>query len=84
MFLSLAWYWWIVILAVFIISIPFKVKVMRWWGRREQEKKKEQRGKWYDWFWEILFEKYAKGNKCGIWISYIHVYEKQRYMGVCS
>ena len=37
-----------------------------------------------DWFWEILFEKYAKGNKCGIWISYIHVYEKQRYMGVCS
>lgn len=48
MFLGLAWYWWIVILAVFIISVPFKVKVMRWWGRREQVKKKEQRGKWGD------------------------------------
>ena len=48
MFLGLAWYWWIVIWAVFIISIPFKVKFMRWRGRREQEKKKEQRGKWGD------------------------------------
>ena len=26
MFLGLAWYWWLVIVAVLIISIPFKVK----------------------------------------------------------
>lgn len=48
MLLGLEWYWWIVILAVLIISIPFKVKFMKWWGRQEQEKKKGQRGKWGD------------------------------------
>lgn len=48
MFLGLEWYWWLVILAVLAISIPFKVKFMKWWNERQSEKKKEQRGKWGD------------------------------------
>ena len=48
MFLGLQWYWWLVIVAVLIISIPFKVKFMKWWSRRQQEQKKGQRGKWGD------------------------------------
>ena len=47
MFLGLAWYWWLVIMAVLIISIPFKVKFMKWWSKRQQEKK-GPRGKWGD------------------------------------
>ncbi len=47
MFLGLAWYWWLVIMAVLIISIPFKVKFMKWWSKRQREKK-GPRGKWGD------------------------------------
>lgn len=46
MFLGLEWYWWLVILVLLIVSIPFKVKFMKWWNQREQEKKKGQIGKW--------------------------------------
>lgn len=28
-FLGLEWYWWLVIVAVLAISIPFKIKVMK-------------------------------------------------------
>ena len=45
---GLEWYWWLVIVAVLAISIPFKIKFMKWWSKREQEKKKEQHGKWGD------------------------------------
>lgn len=48
MFLGLEWYWWLVILAVLIISVPFKVKFIKWWGRREQGKKKRASEKWGD------------------------------------
>ena len=48
MFLGLEWYWWMVILAALILSIPFKVKFMKWWGRRKQEGKKGRYGKWGD------------------------------------
>jgi hypothetical protein len=48
MFLGLEWYWWLVILAVLAISVPCKVKFMKWWARQEKSKKKEQRGKWGD------------------------------------
>ncbi len=48
MFLGLEWYWWLVILAALAVCIPFKVKFMKWWSKREQEKKKEQHGKWGD------------------------------------
>ena len=48
MFLGLEWYWWIGIAAVLIVSVPFKVKFMKWWSKRRQEQKKNQRGKWGD------------------------------------
>ena len=47
MFLGLKWYWWLVIVAVLVISVPFKVKFMKWWAGRQQEQK-GQRGKWGD------------------------------------
>ena len=47
MFLGLAWYWWLVIVAALIISILFKVKFMKWWSKHQREKK-GQRGKWGD------------------------------------
>ena len=43
MFLGLQWYWWLAI-AVVVISIPFKIRFMKWWIRSQQEKNK--RGKW--------------------------------------
>ena len=46
MFLGLAWYWWLVIAAALIISLPFKLKFMKWWTKRQQGK--DQRGKWGD------------------------------------
>ena len=42
MFLGVQWYWWLVIAAVVIVAIPFKVKFMKWWSKRQQEKN----GKW--------------------------------------
>lgn len=47
-FLGLEWYWWLVIAAVLAISLPLKVRFMKRWSKREQEKKKQQRGKWGD------------------------------------
>lgn len=44
MFLGLEWYWWLVIAAVVVVSIPLKVKFMKWWSRRGREKKRY--GKW--------------------------------------
>lgn len=44
MFLGLQWYWWLVIGAVLVISIPFKIKFMKWWTKRQQGK--DQHGKW--------------------------------------
>lgn len=48
MFLGLEWYWWLILLAALLISIPFKIKFMKWWNTRQQEKKQEQHGKWGD------------------------------------
>ncbi len=42
MFLGLEWYWWLVIVVVVVLSIPFKVKFMKWWSKRQ----KEQKDKW--------------------------------------
>ena len=44
MFLGLQWYWWMVI-GLVVISIPVKIKFMRWWSERQQEKK-GRRGRW--------------------------------------
>lgn len=48
MFLEIKWYWWLIIVALLVISIPFKIKFMRWWNKRQQEKKDNRRGKWGD------------------------------------
>lgn len=48
MFLGMEWYWWFLILVALAICIPFKVKFMKWWSQRQQEKKKEQHRKWGD------------------------------------
>lgn len=48
MFLGLAWYWWLMIVAVLLISVPFKIKFMKWWSKRNKEEKKKQGGKWGD------------------------------------
>lgn len=44
MFLGLEWYWWMAILALLAVLIPFKVKFVKWWNKRQQGK--EQHGKW--------------------------------------
>ena len=48
MFFGLEWYWWLIILAILAISIPFKVRFMKWWSKRQRDKEKIQRGKWGD------------------------------------
>jgi hypothetical protein len=48
MILGLEWYWWIFILGLLVISIPFKIKFVKWWNERRQEKKPEKYGKWGD------------------------------------
>ena len=46
MFLGLEWYWWLIIIVVVAISIPFKVKFMKWWSKRQQEQKNTRKDKW--------------------------------------
>ena len=46
MFLGLEWYWWLRIAGVVIVSIPFKVKFMKWWGRRQKEQNDNHKDKW--------------------------------------
>lgn len=48
MFLGLEWYWWLVIVIVLVISLPLKVRFMKWWGMKQNEKRTDQRGKWGD------------------------------------
>ena len=48
MFLGMEWYWWIVIVAVIGVSVPLKVKFMKWWSKRQRERNEMQRGKWGD------------------------------------
>lgn len=48
MFLDMEWYWWLIIIVVVGISIPFKVKFMKWWSKRQQEQKNNRKDKWGD------------------------------------
>lgn len=48
MFLETPWYLWLIIVALLIISIFFKIKFMKWWSKRRQEQKDSKRGKWGD------------------------------------
>ena len=46
MFLGLQWYWWLRIAAVLAVSIPLKIRFVKWQSRRRQEQ--DRRGKWGD------------------------------------
>ena len=35
MFLGLEWYGWLVVVAALIITIPLKIKFMKWWETRQ-------------------------------------------------
>lgn len=48
MFFGLEWYWWMLLLALLVISVPLKIGFLTWWNKRRQEKKKEKYGKWGD------------------------------------
>ena len=39
MFLGIEWYWWLLIVLIVAVSIPFKVKFMKRIGKRQREKK---------------------------------------------
>ena len=46
MFFGLEWYWWLIIVVVVAVSIPFKVKFMKWWSERRKEQIGCQKDKW--------------------------------------
>ncbi len=48
MFLGIEWYWWLLIVLIVAVSIPFKVKFMKRIGKRQREKKERYDGKWGD------------------------------------
>jgi len=39
MFLGNEQYLWLIIIATLIISIPFKIKFVKWWNKRQQRQK---------------------------------------------
>lgn len=42
MFLGLQWYWWLTFIIIFAISIPFKVKFLKWWEKRNKNQKRDE------------------------------------------
>lgn len=48
MFLGFSWHWWVILIVLLAISLPFKVKFMKWWSQRQKEKQSTQRDKWGD------------------------------------
>ncbi len=48
MFLGLQWYWWLVIAAAVILAIPFKLRFMKGWSKRQREQSNNRHGKWGD------------------------------------
>ena len=46
MFLGTPWYLWIIIAVVLVISVPLKIKFMKWWNKHQQEQKDSSLGKW--------------------------------------
>lgn len=46
MLLGIEWYWWLVI--VVVLSIPFKIKFVKWFSKRQQEQKDSHKDKWSD------------------------------------
>lgn len=47
MLFGLAWHWWVIILLV-ILSIPLKIKFMRWWQTRLDRQSRKPENKWGD------------------------------------
>lgn len=37
MFLGMKWYKWLLIAAVFLIALPYKIRFIKWWIGREKE-----------------------------------------------
>ncbi len=48
MFSGMEWYWWLIIIAVTVLSIPFKIRFMKWWGKRHREQNGNRRDRWGD------------------------------------
>lgn len=48
MLLGIEWYWWLMIVIVIALSIPFKIKFMKWWSKHQQEQKNNHKDKWGD------------------------------------
>lgn len=46
MFLGMEWYWWLIIVVVVALSIPFKIKFMKWWGKRKQDQNDNHSNQW--------------------------------------
>lgn len=47
MFMDLQWFWWLAIGVAVLLSIPLKIRFMKQWSKRRQERKGPQ-GKWGD------------------------------------
>ena len=45
---GMEWYRRLLIIIIFVDIIPLKVKWVKWWSRRQQEKQNNRRGKWGD------------------------------------
>lgn len=43
-FLEMEWYWWLLLIGA--VVIPVKVKLMKWWVRKQREQKNNDRNRW--------------------------------------
>lgn len=48
MLLGMEWYWWLLIIILAALSIPIKVKLIKWWNIKMQDKKNNHNDKWGD------------------------------------
>lgn len=42
MFLGLAWYWWLVIMITFLVTLPFKLKLLKKMSTKNQSLKDDK------------------------------------------
>ncbi|WP_394925610.1 hypothetical protein [uncultured Robinsoniella sp.] len=45
-FLEMEWYWWLLLIGAVAVVIPVKVKLMKWWVRKQREQKNNDRNRW--------------------------------------
>lgn len=48
MFAGLSWQWWLAILILLVLSIPLKIRFLKWWGEQRDSRRKKEQGKWGD------------------------------------